>query len=166
VGAAIGPGVGAARAAVVALGLERRKAVLVVVGGGAAALVALFAIDAVTGGAHLSRSVLGAGEAGDVVDVFDRRLRLMVHTFTHPVYPELLVACGALLLAGAIRRERVSAWFGPRWAARAGFLGAVAGVLLGTVANDSGSVLLVIGTIYLAISAGYYWATQAESRAA
>jgi len=39
-------------------------------------------------------------------------------------------------------------------------------VLLGTVANDSGSVLLVIGTIYLATSAGFYWATQAENRAA
>jgi cell division protein FtsW (lipid II flippase) len=166
VGAAIVLGVGAATAAVIALGLERGRAILVVAGGGAAALVALVAIDAATGGAHLSRSVLGAGEAGDVVDVFDRRIRLMVHTFTHPVYPELLVACGALLIAGAIRRRRVSAWFGDRWAARAGYLGAVAGVLLGTVANDSGSVLLVIGTIYLAICAGYYWATQAENRAA
>jgi cell division protein FtsW (lipid II flippase) len=166
VGAAIVLAVGAATAAVIVLGLERRRAILVVVGGGAAALVALVAIDAALGGAHLSRSVLGAGEAGDVVDVFDRRLRLMVHTFTHPVYPELLVACGALLVTGVVRRRRVSAWFGDRWAARAGYLGAVAGVLLGTVANDSGSVLLVIGTIYLAICAGYYWATQAENRAA
>ena len=32
---------------------------------------------------------------------------------------------------------------------RSGFLGALAGVLVGTVANDSGSVLLVIGTVYL-----------------
>jgi hypothetical protein len=166
VGAAIVLGVGAATAAVIALGLERRKALVVVVGGGAVALVALVAVDAATGGAHLTRSVLGAGEASDVVDVFDRRLRLMVHTFTHPVYPELLVACGALLIAGAIRRRLVSAWFGDRWAARAGYLGAVAGVLLGTVANDSGSVLLVIGTIYLAICAGYYWAAQAENRTA
>jgi hypothetical protein len=42
----------------------------------------------------------------------------------------------------------------------------VAGVLLARVANDSGSVLLVIGTIYLAICAGFYWATQPENRAA
>jgi hypothetical protein len=107
--------------------------------------------------------VLGAGEAGDVLDVFDRRIRLMVHTFTHPVYPELLVVCGALLIAGAVRRRQVDGWFGDRWAARAGYLGAVAGVLLGTVANDSGSVLLVLGTIYLAICAGFYWATQGET---
>ena len=165
VGAAIVLGVGAATAAVIALGLERRRAILVVVGGGAAALVALLAVDAALGGAHLSRSVLGAGEAGDVLDVFDRRVTLMVHTFTHPVYPELLAACGALLIAGAVRRRRVAGWFGDRWAARAGYLGAVAGVLLGTVANDSGSVLLVIGTIYLAVCAGFYWATQPENRA-
>ena len=40
---------------------------------------------------------------------------------------------------------------GPRAGRAAGFLGALAGVLVGTVANDSGSVLLVIGTIYLAV---------------
>ena len=39
-------------------------------------------------------------------------------------------------------------------------------MLLGTIANDSGSVLLVIGTIYLAICAGFYWATQRENRTA
>ncbi len=163
VGAAIVLGVGAATAAVIALELERRRAILVVAGGGAAALVALLAIDAVLGGAHLSRSVLGAGEAGDVLDVFDRRLTLMVNTFIHPVYPELLVACAALLVAGAIRHRQVSGWFAGRWAARAGYLGALAGILVGTVANDSGSVLLVIGTIYLAICAGFYWATQDAS---
>ena len=37
-------------------------------------------------------------------------------------------------------------------------------MLLGTVANDSGSVLLVIGTIYLAAAPGIYWATQGENR--
>ena len=61
------------------------------VGGGALALAALVAVDLVSGGAHLTRSVLGAGDAGDVLDVFDRRLRLMTRTFVHPVYPELLV---------------------------------------------------------------------------
>jgi hypothetical protein len=91
-------------------------------------------------------------------------LTLMVNTFTHPVYPELLVACAALLIVGAVRHRQVSAWFGTRWAARAGYLGALAGILVGTVANDSGSVLLVIGTIYLATAAGFYWATQGENR--
>ena len=31
-------------------------------------------------------------------------------------------------------------------------------MLVGTVANDSGSVLLVLGTIYLAVAAGFFWA--------
>ena len=76
--------------------------------------------------------------------------------FAHPVYPELLIASVALLVAGAVCRRRVVAWFGERWAASAGFAGALAGVLIGTLANDSGSVLLVLGTICLAVSAGYY----------
>jgi len=103
--------------------------------------------------------VLGAGGAGDILDVLDRRVRLMVHTFTHPVYPELLVASVGLLVAGAVSRERVIGWFGPRWPALAGFGGALAGVLVGTLANDSGSVLLVIGMICIAVSAGFFWAT-------
>ncbi len=143
----------------IALGLPPRRAILVVAGGGALALAALFCVDLVLGGAHLSRSVLGAGGAHDVLDVLDRRVRLMVHTFAHPVYPELLIASVALLVAGAVYRRRVVAWFGERWAALAGFAGALAGVLIGTLANDSGSVLLVIGMICIAVSAGFFWAT-------
>jgi len=164
VGAAIVLGAGGATAVVLALGLERRRAIAAVLGAGALALAALLLIDLALGGAHLSRSVLGAGEASDVVDVLDRRLTLMARTFTHPVYPELLVVCALLLVAGALRREAVLAWFGDAWAARCGFLGALVGVLVGTVANDSGSVLLVIGTIYLSISAGFFWATLAPGR--
>ena len=115
-----------------------------------------------SGGAHLTRSVLGAGKAGDVLDVFDRRLTLMVHTFTHPVYPELLVICVCLIAVALWRWRSVLGWFADRWAARAGFLGAAAGVLVGTVANDSGSVLLVIGTVYLAVTAGFFWALRTE----
>ena len=159
VGAAIVLGIGSATAAVIALGLPPRRAILVVAGGGALALATLFCVDLVLGGAHLSRSVLGAGGAHDLLDVLDRRVRLMVHTFAHPVYPELLIASVALLVAGAVCRRRVVAWFGERWAALAGFAGALAGVLIGTLANDSGSVLLVIGMICIAVSAGFFWAT-------
>ena len=165
VGAAIVLGAGAGTAAVLALGIERRKAIAIVVGGGVLALASLFAIDLVLGGAHLSRSVLGAGDAGDVADVFTRRLRLMSDTFIHPVYPELLAASALLLVAAIVRRRTVLAWFGdPRGPAACGFLGAAAGVLVGTFANDSGSVLLVLGTIYLAITAGFFWAAR-EARA-
>jgi hypothetical protein len=40
----------------------------------------------------------------------------------------------------------------------------VVGVLGGTVAHDSGSVLLVIGVIYLAVVAGFYWATHLSNK--
>ena len=83
----------------------------------------------------------------------------MAHTFTHPVYPLLLGPAILLLALGIVMRDRVLGWFGDRWAARCGFLGAVAGVLVGTVANDSGSVLLVIGVIYVTVAAGFFWAT-------
>jgi hypothetical protein len=161
VGAAIVLGVSGATAAVLALGLERRRAIAVVAGAAVLGLAALALADLALGGAHLTRSVLGAGEAGDVADVLDRRLTLTARTFIHPVYPELLVAAGLVLLAGFVRRDRVLAWFGDGWAARSGFLGALAGVLVGTLANDSGSVLLVIGTIYLAVTAGFFWSVKA-----
>ena len=164
VGAAIVLGVGGATAAVLALGMSRGRAILVVAGGGALALAGLLLIDLALGGAHLSRSVLGAGEAGDLLDVLERRLTLMTNTFVRPVYPELLAAAVLVLGAGVVWRRRVLSWFGEAWAVRSGFLGALAGVLVGTFANDSGSVLLVIGTIYLAISAAFFWATPAPGR--
>ena len=138
VGAAIVLGVGAATAAAVSLRLRPAVALALIAGAGVAGLAALLALDAVLGGAHLSRSVLGAGEASDVIDVLDRRVTLMTDTFIHPVYPELLVIAALLLVAGAIRHRTVLGWFGERVAARAGFLGALAGILVGTVANDSG----------------------------
>jgi hypothetical protein len=164
VGAAIVLGAGGAAAAALALGLSTWRTVALVLGAGLLGLVALVAVDSLFGGAHFSRSVLGAGEASDVVDVVDRRLRLMADTFTDPVYPELLVAAVAALALGLLKRDAVLGWFGEHWPARCGFVGALAGVLIGTVANDSGSVLFVIGTIYIVVSAGFFWAeTQSVS---
>jgi hypothetical protein len=165
VGSAIVLGAGGATAAVLALGVSRGRALGMVFGAGVLALAALFAIDAVLGGAHLSRSVLGAGEPGDLADVLERRTTLMLESFTDPVYPELLVATILLFATGIVRRERVLAWFGDAWAARCGFLGAVAGIVLGTVANDSGAVLLVLGTIYLGAAAAFAWGVSRTDRA-
>jgi hypothetical protein len=163
VGAAIVLGVGGATAAALALGWGKGRTLAAVVAAGVLGLGALIVIDLAFGGAHLSGSVLGAGEASDVVDVLERRVTLMANTFIHPVYPELLVASVLLLVVGLVCRDAVLGWFGDRWAARCGFVGAVTGVLVGTVANDSGSILLVLGTIYLAASAGFFWAEAGES---
>ena len=160
VGAAIVLGVGGATAAVLALGLARRRAIAVVVGAGVLALAALLAVDLALGGAHLSRSVLGAGDSGDLIDVFDRRLTLTLDTFTEPRYPELFVLALLGLAIGIWRRRVVLGWFGDAWPARSGFCGALAGILVGTVANDSGTTLMVIGMIALGIFAGFFWATR------
>jgi hypothetical protein len=163
VGAAIVLAVGGATAAAMSLGFTWRRTALTVIAAGVAGVAALLLVDLILGGAHLSRSVLGAGEASDVIDVLDRRVSLMLNTFIHPVYEELLVVCGLLLALGLWQRHRVLSWFGERWPARYGYVGAVVGVLVGTVANDSGSVLLVIGTIFLAVCAGFFWATRPEA---
>jgi hypothetical protein len=160
VGAAIVLGVGAATAASLSLGLSMRRTMAAVLAAGVLGLLALVAVDEVFGGAHFTRSVLGAGETSQVADVFQRRLDLMVHTFTHPVYPELLVITALVLLAGFVRSATILGWFGDRWPARYAYVGALVGVLVGTLANDSGSVLLVIGTIYLAAIAGFAWSER------
>jgi hypothetical protein len=160
VGAAIVLMFGGGAAAALALGLDRRRTALALIGLPLIALVGLVLVDLVLGGAHLSRTVLNAGSGGDVLDAFDRRLTLTVRSFTSPVYPELLALSVVVLAIALVFRERVDAWFGNRWPARCGYLGAVAGVAVGTLANDSGAILLVIGTILLAVFAGYFWAVR------
>jgi hypothetical protein len=160
VGAAIVLAIGGATAAALALGFGWRRTAVAVAAAGVIGVAALIVADLLLGGAHLSRSVLGAGEASDVLDVLERRATLMWNSFIHPVYPALLVVCGVLLVLGLWYWRQVLAWFGSRWPARCGYVGAVVGVLVGTVANDSGAVLLVIGTIYLAVCAGFVWAQR------
>jgi hypothetical protein len=72
----------------------------------------------------------------------------------------------ALLAAIAVvvhQRRRVSAWFEGSAALGAGFAGAVAATLAGTLANDSGALLLEVGTACLLAFGGYVWAERAES---
>jgi len=62
------------------------------------------------------------------------------------------------------QRERVLGWLGPRPALRAGFLGAAAATLIGTVANDSGALLLEVGTAFLLAIAGFAWTLDERRR--
>jgi hypothetical protein len=160
VGTAIMLAAGGATAAALALGMPIRRVALAIVGAIAVGLAILSAVDLATGNAHLTRTILGAGETSELLDAFERRIRLMVNTFTSPVYPQLFGATVVLLIVGLVHRASILAWFGDRQPARAGFLGALVAVMVGSVANDSGSVLLVIGTIYLAACAGFFWGTR------
>jgi hypothetical protein len=159
VGAAIVLPAGAA-AAVAALGATRRG-VLLVIAAPLAALGAIALLDLVLGGdAHLTRSVLDAGGLHDLGDVAERRLRLSAHSFSRgfgaPLFWVAVVGIAVLFY----QRQRVLAWFAAEPALRAGFLGAAFATAVATLANDSGALLLEVGTIYLLLFAGFAW-TQA-----
>lgn len=157
VGAAIVFPFGAAVAAAVLAGARRRWALVLAVP--LAALAALALVDLVTGGdSHLTRSVLEAGGPGDLADVAQRRLELSSHSFSRPVVYAFLPAIAILAVLAVVRRERIAAWLEGRPAMRAGLLGALAAVLAGALANDSGALLLEIGAAYLLAFGGFAWA--------
>ena len=78
----------------------------------------------------------------------------------------VVVAIAALAY---LRRDRLRAWLAAVPAMRAGLLGALAATVVGTLANDSGALLLEIGTAYLLVFTGFAWAessgNSAESKA-
>ncbi len=157
VGAAIVLPLGAAVAAAVLAARNRRSALLV-----AALPVAVLAVlalgDLVSGAnAHLTRSVLDAGGLGDLGDVAERRLQLSAHSFARPVVFVFLPLIAALTVLALAKRELLRAWLVGRPAMRAGLLGAVAATVVGTLANDSGALLLEIGSAYLLVFVAFAW---------
>jgi hypothetical protein len=137
---------------------------LMLIGVPVLALATLAAADLVLGGdAHLSRSVLEAGGLEEVGEVAERRLRLSASSFADRAGSPLLLLAVAAIAAGIGFRHKVASWFDGRRAAWAGFLGAAAAVAVGTVVNDSGALLLIIGTAYVALFAGLAWATHGRA---
>jgi hypothetical protein len=162
VGAAIGLPVGAAVAIGVCLGVRRRGWIWVIVAP-LAALAALVVIDLATAGnAHLTRSVLDAGGLGNLGDVFQRRLELSAHSFARYARTPIFWIVIALIVAGLTQWRRIEGWFDGRRAAWAGFSGAIAATVAGTLANDSGALLLMIGAVLCAATVGVAWATHEE----
>jgi hypothetical protein len=159
VGAAIVFPVGAAVAAVVVGGRGRRIALVAVIAAPFAVLALLALIDLVSGAnAHLTRSVLDAGGLNDLADVAQRRLQLSAHSFGRPVLLAFLPLVLALAVFAYLRRAELGSWLEGRPAMRAGLLGALAATAIGTLANDSGALLLEIGTAYLLVFTGFAWA--------
>ncbi|HET6997013.1 MAG TPA: hypothetical protein VFI03_00355 [Solirubrobacterales bacterium] len=158
VGAAIVFPVGAGVAAAVIAARRWRTALLVVALPVAA--VALLALGDLLSGAnaHLTRSVLDAGGLGDLGEVARRRLQLSTHSFTRPIVYVFLPLIALLAVAAVVRRDRLHAWLVGRPAMRAGLIGAAAATALGTLANDSGALLLEIGAAYLLVFVGFSWA--------
>lgn len=160
VGAAIVLPVGGAAAAVAIAGARRRLAPLIVAA--PLAVLALIALaDLVSGAnAHLTRSVLDAGGFGDLADVAQRRLQLSAHSFVRPIVLFFLPVVAAAAVLAYLRRERIDSWLRPFPALRAGLIGAIAATVVGTLANDSGALLLEIGTAYLLVFLAYTWSER------
>lgn len=123
------------------------------------ALAVLIAADLLSGsGAHLTTTVLQADGGGDVLGVLGRRLGEAGESFGRPL---LLAGLPLTLAAAALAwrgRARIDAWLRDAPAMRAGLAGALAATLVGTVANDSGALLLELGGLYLLACLGYAWA--------
>ena len=111
------------------------------------------------GEAHLTRSLLDAGGLDEAGDVLERRVRLAADSFTKG--SNLPFLAGALLVIGigVWKRTTIRGWFTER-AAFAGFLGAAAAAAIGTVSNDSGVVLLILGTVFCLSMAAYAWSLR------
>ncbi|MGE5283159.1 MAG: hypothetical protein ACM3N0_12740 [Chloroflexota bacterium] len=165
VGAAIVLPIGAAAAASKVATPRRRTTLLTIITASLAFVGIISLIDLISGAnAHLTRSVLDAGGLGDLARVAQRRLQLSAHSFARPVvlvFLPLLAAVAALALA---RRQAVRRWLAPIPFLAAGLLGAAIAVVVGTLANDSGALVLEIGTAYLLVFGGFAWA-EAPRRA-
>jgi hypothetical protein len=166
VGAAIVFPVGAAVAATTITGRGRRPLALALVAAPLAVLALLALVDLLSGAnAHLTRSVLDAGGLGDLADVAQRRLQLSAHSFARPVLLVFLPVVAVVAGLGYLRRDRLGAWLEGVPALRAGLTGALAATAIGTLANDSGALLLEIGVAYLLAFTGFAWAENGAKSA-
>jgi hypothetical protein len=164
VGAAIVFPVGAAVAAAT-IAARRRRTVLLVIAAPFVVLGLSALIDLVSGAnAHFTRSVLDAGGLNDLADVAQRRLQLSAHSFTRPIVFVFLPLIAALVAFAILRRDSLRAWLDGRPAMRAGLIGAVATTVVGTLANDSGALLLEIGSAYLLVFLSFAWSEAKERK--
>jgi hypothetical protein len=164
VGAAIVFPVGAAVAAAAIAGRGRRPALLAVAAAPVVVLAMLAMVDLLSGAdAHLTRSVLDAGGLEDLADVAQRRLQLSARSFGRPVLLAFLPVVLGFAVLAYLRRDRLRIWLERVPAMRAGLAGALAATIVGTLANDSGALLLEIGAAYLLVFTGYAWAESGGS---
>jgi hypothetical protein len=157
VGAVITLGVGAATAAVTTArrGSWQTRAAIVL-GAPAVGIGLLAALDLATGGdAHFTRSVLRAGGLEELANVAQRRFELSYTSLGKGVIGPLVVIAAAALVLAVRWRRRLLAPLDGMPGLRAGIYGALGAVIAGALTNDSGPIILLIGTTYLALAAAY-----------
>lgn len=119
------------------------------------ALGGLAVLDLATGGdGHFTRSVLHANNVSDVVDIVKRRYELAFNSLIRGRMPAIVLA-GALAVAFAYRNR---AWLykplnEPVWVAA--LLGSLSLAIIGSIFNDSGPLLFVIGVFVLSLITAY-----------
>jgi hypothetical protein len=157
VGGVITLGAGAAGAVLASLGGRPSRRALVL-----AALVpvlavgALIGLDIVTsGGAHLTRTVVHGGGAGDILNIVKRRLIISANGLKR-VSTAITVGLGVVLFTlGVRRRDQVFAPLRDQPAFMAGIWGAFAATIVGALANDSGPLIFEAGLMLLLLATGY-----------
>jgi hypothetical protein len=119
-------------------------------------------LDLVTsGGAHLTRSVVQADSPGALVELAQRRFALSLSGLERGPMPIVLWVAVLVLARGVIRRRELLAPLDPEvggrdgMAFRAGIVGALFATVVGAIANDSGPLIALIGTGFLALAVGY-----------
>jgi hypothetical protein len=162
VGAVITLGAGGAAAVLAALPARPgRRALALGIAAPVLLVGGLVAVDLATaGGAHLSREVLDGGGADELLDTLQRRLELSVSGLKDAGTAVAVGICAALLVAGVVRRKALLAPLesaGPVAARsfRAGLLGGLVATAAATLANDSGPVIFMIGSVMLILAAVY-----------
>jgi hypothetical protein len=158
VGAALTLGLGVAAASVYAAGRGSwRSRVAIVLGAPALAVSLLAALDLATGGnAHFTRSVLRAGGLDELAQVAQRRFELSYRSLGRGLVGPLVLIAAIAVLIGIRNRKRLVASLEDLPTIRAGFYGALVATIGGALTNDSGPVIFLIGTTYLALAVGYF----------
>jgi hypothetical protein len=148
---------GATVAALVAAGAVRwRVRIAILIGAPVAGLAALALLDLVTGGdAHFSRSVLEAGGLDEIADIAERRVRLSYRSLGRGAIPFLVALALVGLAVGLRYRDALLAPTQGAPGVGAGVYGLLAAVLVGALTNDSGPIILLIGSSYLLFVAVY-----------
>lgn len=126
-------------------------------------LALIAGLDTLTGGeSHLTRTVVEAQSFGDLWKVAERRLSASIEGGKAGGVWIVMIVALAALIAGWFRREQLCARLSlpgedplRRRAYRAGLAGALAGTVIGALANDSGPAILIIGTIYTGMGVLY-----------
>lgn len=149
---------GAAAVAVLVLqprGVTVRAVVLALAVPGLA-LVALAAVDLVTGGdAHFTNTVLRAEDGDALGRTLLRRYELAWQSLVRGVMPLITLLSVVLVVLAWRRRHTLYAPIADRPGWSAALVGGLAGSTAGALTNDSGPVLLVIGVFVLVWATAY-----------